>query len=316
MTIVERIAGETGMQPAAVALIARSASHRYKTYGIRKKKGGIRVIAHPAIELKFLQRWIADNVLSGLPIHDAAMGYRKKRSIRDVATKHVTNRFLLIMDLLNFFDSIYIDDVVRLLERNGARLPFQLDHRDRDIIANLLTRNGRLPMGAPSSPIISNAILYDFDREVNVYCLAQEIEYSRYADDLHFSTMKENALEVAAREVRVLLAKHGERNMRINDGKMVFTSKKRRRLVVGLYLTSSNRVSIGRRRKRQIKGMLWRYKTERLDGTGASTLRGLLGFVNSVEPDFLARLARKYGADAIAAAGSEMLISKKQNRGA
>lgn len=65
--------------------MVRTASHHYKTYAIPKRDGGTRTIEHPSKKLKALQRWLLTNVLEGLPVHPAAMAYKKGISIFDNA---------------------------------------------------------------------------------------------------------------------------------------------------------------------------------------------------------------------------------------
>jgi len=156
-----------------------------------------------------------------------------------------------------------------------------------------------LTIGAASSPVLSNAILYDFDCFVSGICLANHVAYSRYADDIFLSTNQPNVLAEILEAVRTDLRNRVSPRLTINEGKTVFTSKKRKRVAAGLVLTSDGQLSIGREKKRSIRTMIHLYATGMLPPDEISYLRGYLAFVNSVEPDFIARVKRKFGGELI-----------------
>jgi retron-type reverse transcriptase len=89
--------------------------------------------------------------------------------------------YALTRNIENFFGSITRDLVYRYLVQNGFK------PSEADAISNLCTNQNRLPQGAPTSPLISNAILYDFDKAMTDFCVAQQLVYSRYADDITVS---------------------------------------------------------------------------------------------------------------------------------
>src|SRR4051794_3337072 len=100
----------TGLGEHDVLAIVRNAPIRYKTYPIRKRNGGERLISQPARELKALQRVLAESFLSQLPVHRAATAYRPGVSIRDNAAAHVLNGPILKFDFKEFFPSITSHD--------------------------------------------------------------------------------------------------------------------------------------------------------------------------------------------------------------
>jgi len=117
MTILDTISTETRIPIDHLRLIVRTADHRYKLYTIPKRAGGVRLIEHPARELKFLQRWIVSNIFSHAKIHDTATAYHIGASARRNAELHTTARYFLKLDFEEFFPSILIGDVATLLER-------------------------------------------------------------------------------------------------------------------------------------------------------------------------------------------------------
>ena len=163
----------------------------------------------------------------------------------------------------------------------------------------LVTKDGHLTIGAPSSPILSNSVMFEFDEYWSVRCNENDIVYTRYSDDLYFSTNKANVLKDTLRELRRDLALRTSPKLHVNDKKTVFTSRKRMRLVTGLILTSDKRLSLGRKRKRWIKSLVFEYINGRLAQEKLAYLQGIIAYARSVEPRFVGSLSRKYGGEAL-----------------
>lgn len=295
--IIARIARSAGLDASFLARVARTASHRYKLYSIPKKTGGLRLIAHPSKELKFLQRWLVDNLFSHLPVHDSVYSYREGVGIRDHALVHVRQNYLLRVDFSDFFPSIKASDITRLLNENRERFPFRLNNQDIEIICAIVCKNGQLTIGAPSSPILSNAVLYSVDKYWTTRCKRNDIVYSRYADDLYFSTREPNVLEGIFAKFQQYIQKMESPRLEINRNKTVFTSRKRKRHVTGLVLSSDNKVSLGRNKKRWVRGLVYKFKNGQISNEQTSYLRGYLAFAKEVEPSFYRALETKYGKD-------------------
>jgi len=294
--ILDLVARATAVDIDYIRKIARSASHRYKTYTIPKRDGTTRVIYHPARELKLFQGWITRNVIGRLPVHEAATAYRPRRNILFNALLHVKHNYLLRIDFENFFPSITGRDLELLLKKNADLLKTIItSDEDVRIIKALCCRRDRLTIGAPSSPSISNSLMFDLDSKWFERCRNKGVAYSRYADDLYFSTNSRDVLSDVLVEVRRDLEECESPKLYINNKKTVFSSRKRRRLAAGLVLTSDKKVSIGRDTKRKIKAYVFRFLNGELEDTEFKYIRGFLPYVQSVEPDFVESLRRKYG---------------------
>ena len=309
--LIQRISLNTGLSQEYLAKVVRSASHRYKTYRIRKRTKGWRQINHPAVELKLLQVWLMDSVLNHLSIHKSVYSYRKGISIKDHAKVHEKQNYLLRVDFNDFFPSIHGEDVERVLMCNHKRLPFPLSEGDLKIVRSIVCKNDQLTIGAPSSPQVSNAVMYDFDKYWFNKGKRAKVIYSRYADDLFFSTNVPKVLEGLFDELLRDLERRNSPCLTINRKKTVFTSRRRRRMITGLVLTSDRKTSIGRVNKRRIKGMVFRYMHGELDPTDLSYLRGYLAFAKSVEPSFVHSLRKKYGSTTLRQIEKAALISRK-----
>lgn len=302
MDLLTKMLSELPFGYGELSKLIKSAPRRYKVYQIPKRTPGqFRTIAHPSRELKFLQRWLVSNVLMDLPIHRSATAYRTGVSILDNANRHVAQRYLLKMDIKNFFPSIQPRDFS--LHCN-AFLP-DLDQQDLSILNQILFRRNKetktleLAIGAPSSPLVSNSIFFNIDNEISLYCEGHSIFYSRYADDLTFSTNQPHILQLVPGIVAHTLASTKYPKLTINSAKTVHSSKKHHRQVTGLVLSAENQVSIGREKKRLLKGLVFRHLQGKLSMEELSNLRGQISFVSSVEPSFITSLEDKYGSTAI-----------------
>jgi len=299
MSVLERIAAETGIPLNRLMLIAQTADFRYKQYTIPKRSGGTRLIQHPARELKFLQHWIIDHVLTLSRVHDAATAYLKQSSVRRNAALHADNKYFLRIDFKDFFPSITLADVTNLLKNLTAEDRAVLTEEDIKIIGKIVTRNGRLTIGAPSSPIISNAIMYEFDDAMRQLARSHYSVYSRYADDLVFSTKSPHLLESLLPRIREYIASSESPSLQINEDKLAFNSKKRQVRVTGLIIDCQSQVSIGRAAKKKARALVHQFALGKLDPVQASYLKGYLGYVNAAEPKFMDALRRKYGNEII-----------------
>jgi RNA-directed DNA polymerase len=124
--ILEALVRETQLRPGYILSVARTASHRYKTYSIPKASGGERVIHHPARELKLFQSWLAKNIFSHFPTHAAAFAYRPGRSIRHHAELHRRNNYILKVDFAEFFPSITAHDIRLVATRHSDKFDQKL----------------------------------------------------------------------------------------------------------------------------------------------------------------------------------------------
>lgn len=292
----------TLLPPSELRTLIRSAPYRYKVYQIPKRTPGqFRTIAQPAKELKLLQRWVMENVLESFEIHPAATAYQKGLSIADNARPHARGTFVLKLDFTDFFPSIKARDFRTFLRRNET----DLDEESIEALCRILFWKPKgsdelcLSIGAPSSPMLSNILLGDFDLQVATFCAAKEVTYTRYADDLTFSAKESNSLRAVETKVMDLCRRSKSPALRINEKKTVRVSKRDSRRVTGLVLTNDRKVSLGHDEKRRIRAWVHHFVTNRLDAEQRLKLRGMLNYVNSVEPAFIKRLAKKYGPDVI-----------------
>lgn len=175
---------------------------------LAKDSGNLRLVEAPKARLKELQRKILKEILEKIPVHEAAHGFRKGRSIKTFVAPHLGQRIVVRMDLQDFFPSLsgarvqtffrmagYPEDVADLLggictnaapqevwKETGLAVDHQHLREARDLYAR-----PHLPQGAPTSPVLANLCFYRADCRLAGLAKVAGAAYTRYADDLAFS---------------------------------------------------------------------------------------------------------------------------------
>lgn len=294
-SILQEIASDTGLLPSQVLAIAKTAPLRYKVFSVPKRTGGMRTLAQPAREVKALQYSLLGKIQDGLPIHDAVTAYQVGCSIAKNARRHAGAAFLLKMDFENFFPSIFEHDFVRHVKKYHGR---EFSDDDLETMSRILfwapdrKRPLQLCIGAPTSPFISNTLLHDFDCIISSEMTKIGVTYTRYADDLAFSTRQPNVLAGVANLVGEVVDKLEYPTLRLNVKKTVHASRATRRVVTGIVITPKGELSVGRDKKRLIRSMWHRASLGLLSVDEVDKLNGLVNFVESIEPGYANRLRR------------------------
>lgn len=300
--LVKILCANTGMGPTEMRRLLETAPERYKEFKIPKRTRGYRTIAQPAREIKFLQRILMGSLLQNLPVHDAATAYRKGYTLARNAEPHAgPGRPILKMDLRDFFPSIRSRDWGAYCQK---RTLFE-DPVDIRLSERLLFyrppggRVLRLSIGAPSSPMISNILMFEIDSIISSRVSKDKVVYTRYADDLTFSAERTGYLVNVQKTVSQVIRETRFPKLAINTQKTAYATAKYHREVTGLVLANDGRVTIGRDRKRLISAQVHHFILDRIDKDEIAKLAGMLSYVNSVEPEYIEVLSDKYGRQAI-----------------
>lgn len=298
MTIRKELSKKLELPELQIVLFCINASKKYRVYSIPKRKVGRRIIAQPTKELKKYQRVLVEILQPYLKVHECAYAYKTDISIKDNAEQHRRNTYILKMDFQNFFNKIKPE----LFFSKVDSVSIKLSREDRSLLMDILFwKPGSkrstalvLSVGAPSSPFISNFIMFDFDKAIFEYCKNIGVTYTRYADDLTFSTNKKDVLFGVPVVVKAALSALAP-GMIINDSKTVFSSKAHNRHVTGVTISNEGELSLGRSKKRYISSLIHKYSLGMLPDSEIDYLRGLLSYAQHIEPMFLTRLKNKYG---------------------
>jgi hypothetical protein len=302
MSLLTELSTYFQISPFDLGRIIDTAPARYKEYTIPKRHGGTRTIAQPSREVKALQRYVMITKLVEFPVHQAATAYVKGRNIRYNADCHRKERVILKLDFENFFPSVKVNDWDSLLGRNR---PPSFERGDLPLYRRLLfwgqrSRTPRcLSIGAPTSPLISNIIMFRLDTIFARRATILKVNYTRYADDI---TISGDSIEAATQFedfISQTLASTRTPTLILNQQKRGIYLTGQRRMVTGLILTPEGKVSIGRERKRLISAMMHRVLLGEDGVEHLNRLKGMLGFCLATEPDFVSRLRAKYGSPTV-----------------
>jgi RNA-directed DNA polymerase len=157
---------------------------KYTVFEIPKKSRGTRTVTSPNRALKFIQRRLAtilQNVYTTKPV---VYGFVEGKNIVDNARRHKKKTWVLNIDIENFFPSINFGRVRGMFMWK----PYNLPEPVATVLAQICCFNNQLPQGAPTSPIISNMICAKMDSELQDLAWSTRCFYTRYADDITFST--------------------------------------------------------------------------------------------------------------------------------
>ncbi len=280
---IKHLALLIGMSASDLAKILFAEERFYTTGKIPKKSGGHRELDMPAAELKYIQRWILDNIIEKIQISEYAIGFCKSKSILDNAKIHINKHCIVNMDIKNFFPTITYEQVFRMF------LYFGYTREVSFTLAKLCTYNGRLPQGSPASPYLSNIICLKLDARLSALAKKYEADYSRYADDITFSG-KNDIKSIVKAAISIIQ----DEGFIVNDKKTRILYPHQRQEVTGL-LVNGDKIRVCKKYKRELYQELYycsKYGVENhLQKIGCNKsfykehVYGKIYFVNMVEPD-------------------------------
>lgn len=276
----EELSRKMGLGSNYLLLLLRHRDRLYRGYYLTKSDGRLREIEAPNRELKALQRWILRNLLDGMEVSDRAKGFTLGRSAIDHAALHVNRRAVLMLDIRDFFPSIGTGAVRTVLERCSG------SEEVCDSLTLLCTYRDHLPQGAPSSPRLSNLVFKPVDEEVAAHCDSLDIAYSRYADDMAFSSDDYDELEAVKAFVEESI---GQLGLRLNEDKTRMLTQKRAMIVGGLRLNAGH-PTIGREQKRRTRAALHHWLAKGSAKESPNSILGRLAYIRGIEPDYYAKL--------------------------
>ncbi|MBB4688672.1 reverse transcriptase family protein [Amycolatopsis jiangsuensis] len=227
----------------------------YRHHWILTAAGGVRLIEQPKPRLAELQRRVRRHVLDALPVHEAAHGFRRGRSIHTCARPHAGQPIVVRMDLEGFFPTVSAARVRSLLGLAGyppavgsalagiltTRTPVDV-LRTAPARTRLLNQlaGSHLPQGAPSSPSVANAVTNHLDRRLSGLAASLDASYTRYADDLAFSGGTALPLHRLLPGVRRIVTDEG---FRLRDDKTSVVPAYRQQRVAGLVVNAEPAVA-------------------------------------------------------------------------
>jgi len=266
----------------------------YRRFLMPKKRGGHRLISAPMPRLKQAQRWILEQVLDKVPLHEAAHGFRRERSILTNAAPHCGAPLVINLDLRDFFPNItwprvfglfrslgYSPSVASIFTQLCTEPPVEEVGMDGETW-QVATGVRHLPQGAPTSPAITNLLCRRLDARMAGIARKHGFAYTRYADDLSFSsaTGERDAARRLLWQVRRVIEEEG---FQLHPDKLRLMGKGRRREVTGLVV--GDKPSVPREDVRAFRALLHRLESKGPDacawrGESRHVLAKVRGFAN------------------------------------
>lgn len=270
----------------------------YVRYTVPKRSGGERVILAPKRELKALQRKILRGLLAHVPAAPAAHGFVPGRSILSNAQAHVGRQVVLKLDLKDFFPSVTyprvrglfialgysftVSSALALLCTEYERVPAVLDGTARYVSIG----PRYLVQGAPTSPALANLVAWRLDRRLSGLAVRRGFAYTRYADDLTFSSDSPDSANDLRRVVQRIVA---EEQFVVNTAKTRLARRSARQTVTGLVVNDG--ISTPRQLRRRMRAILHNAQATGLAVQNRENrrsfrayLQGVIAFVHAANP--------------------------------
>ncbi|MBY3125549.1 reverse transcriptase family protein [Rhizobium laguerreae] len=318
------------------SIVKRDEPDPYRIFTIRKRPSfdgerRFRLITVPRPALLRTQKWICQQILAKATPHGSSVAFSKGNTLFDAARPHCESRWLIKMDVRNFFESIneiavyrvfrslgyqplVSFELARVCTRLGGPTPLRstprwhYDPKNWPSISAYQVyrygygpRMGHLPQGAPTSPMLANLAMREFDHAVDEIAARHGLRYTRYADDLTFSTDSDDFDRGKAGHFIGLVYKEmGKVGLSPNITKTRVASPGARKVVLGL-LVDGKRPKLPREFKQNMRRHIFCLTHEGLGPVrhaqerGFSSVRGfrrhiqgLLAFANQIEPEYAA----------------------------
>ncbi|MBP3362035.1 MAG: RNA-directed DNA polymerase [Clostridia bacterium] len=270
---------DLGVSAKALYALSNHTEKHYHRAKILKGNGEYRELAVPDNFLKSVQRKIADTLLVHEEISPYATAYRYGGSVIANAEPHLGNSSILKLDIRKFFDTITYP-----LIKDNAFPKNRYSEKIRILLTFLCVYNDVLPQGAPTSPVISNIIMREFDNTVGAWCRQRNICYTRYCDDMTFSgeLNREEIIDFVKKELKKM-------GFFLNDKKTAFIHDGQKKIVTGIVI--NKKLNTSKKYRKQVRqeifyckkfGVASHMKHINSDKSKNDYLLSLLGKVNFI----------------------------------
>ncbi|MBE1286202.1 MAG: hypothetical protein GJ671_00575 [Alteromonadaceae bacterium] len=248
----------------------------YRKVNVKKKTGGYRELQIPNDQLKQVQKKLAKFINSQFKndISPFCHSYRNNRGIISNSLPHLNCKVLVKLDVKDYFQNITFEQVMRELDLGFESIQFHpqsnfirhnvsepdsrissylASEEAQEILKKLVYSEQGLPQGAPTSPVISNLVLSDFDKEVYALVTSLNGAYTRYSDDITIS-FKEDSSQKIAQVIKFVEAKLAENGFKLNKkkGKINVLRPHQAQRICGVTI-NSGKPTISRKQRRLIR---------------------------------------------------------------
>lgn len=244
-----------------------------------------------------------------LPVMEGSVfSYRKGVNVLDAVKIHADSKFFFKTDISDFFNSIDKDEIIKVITKNKSLIPFCDVDVYIDRIIDLVTIDGVIPLGFSTSPAISNAVLYSFDALFSEHSSNNELIYSRYSDDIIVSSKDNKCISGVDVFISKILEENFDGKFKLNKKKSIYTHKGNKVKILGMVITPNGYISVDSKIKEDIEISIYFYIKnkskfiERINGNisdGVNKISGYLNYINTIDPNYINKLRKKYGATVI-----------------
>ncbi len=243
---------------------------------IPKKDKTERILNVPILSLKVVQRWILKEILEKIFVSSQAMAFvPHKNGLRENAERHKKNIFALEIDITNFFGTINEKQVYKLFCNIGY------NSKVASILTSLCTYDNYLPQGAVTSPYIANLVCFHMDARINGYCSRKDIVYTRYADDMTFSSNNRVLLNKIEKFIKYIVRDEG---FETNEKKTRYFSNEVKKTVTGITINDAS-IHVDRSFKRNLRAQIYN-SIKLMDYRNNNQILGKVAYVNSIEDGY------------------------------
>ena len=273
--------------------------NHYRRFSLAKKNGGERLISAPMPRMKRAQYWILENILNRVKLHEAAHGFVTGRSILSNALPHVNQAIVVNLDMENFFPTVNYRRVKGLFRQLGyaEQLATELALLTTEPEVTQVALDGEtwfvqedarfLPQGAPTSPAISNIICRRLDSRLQSMAQKLGFVYTRYADDMTFSSAQPSAnVQQLLWRCKQIVKDEG---FKIHPEKTRVMRKPQKQEVTGIVV--NEKPSVDRKTLKRFRALLFQIAKDGMEGKRwgsgelMASLEGYANFVAMVAPE-------------------------------
>jgi len=281
-------------------LLQIDVANEYKSFQIKNK-----ITLKPSDKLKKILQFLNTFIFNYSLINtNVVHSYRKGKNPFTAVQKHANSKYFFQTDIQKFFYSITAKDVENVINKNLGNAPISDINTYKSQLLNFAMADRQtLPVGFPTSPSISNSCLYDFDNDLEAYCLKHKIIYTRYSDDVILSSKSTNLTNIES-IISNKLKHFYDGRFKLNPNKTKHTNKGRKIKLLGIVILPSGKVSVDIKVKKQLEILLHFYINDKEKFSdylinkykgSLLTISGQINHINTIDKSYINKLRKKYG---------------------
>lgn len=256
-----------------------------------------------AKKLRDYHHFLNSIIFKNMNVCDNVYSYIQNKTSYGAISEHKNNKFFFKTDINSFFKNINYDLVLQCLKDNMNNYFAIVPNKLLKTIVDMTIIDDSLPIGFVTSPAISNAVLYDFDLKIVKYCNDNNITYTRYSDDLIFSSNNYELMKNIENIIKEYLLIINDK-MTMNEKKSIHLSKSNTINILGLVIRPDSHITVKKHIKTRIKQLIYFYinnKEKYIEflniyyNGNHGTAYGTLNYINNIDKKFILYLRKKYG---------------------